>query len=182
MSSTSNPYEITNEIKKDLGKTANKLARRVAEIALDDMILAHKEIMRSYYNGYTPVKNYKYFYRDKVTHEARIGYAHGYNRINNLGENSRVPIGIQQKGKHGFNAIFHVSGENMEDYTNSSGRVFPGEAVFNMVWNEGIRGLPPGYRGHVGDVNIKDVNLFGIDMQSHKHKTTYPDDAMIEFV
>ena len=42
----------------------------------------------------------------------------------------------------------------MKDYKNTTGRIFPASAVFDMIWNEGIRGLPEGYRGHIGDVNI----------------------------
>ena len=102
--------------------------------------------MSSYYSGYSPVQYYKYWngHRYKV--------ARGYQRTGNL-KNSLNPIGVTGGG-FTYSAVVNADASNMSDYTNSTGRTFPGSAVFSMVWDEGIRGLPPGYVGHVGDVSI----------------------------
>jgi hypothetical protein len=63
----------------------------------------------------------------------------------------------------------------MSDYTNSMGLTFPASGVFDLVWNLGNRGLPPGYQGHVGLVEIN-ANLQGISM------TGSPDNAMDMFM
>ena len=131
-------------------RIGNKIARGVAEIAFEDLQESHSEIMASYYAGYTPVKRYRFWYvKDGFVH---MGYKPGYKRTGNL-KNSLNPVGVTG-GNFTYSAHVNVSSENMSDYTNSSGRTFPGSAVLEMVWDEGIRGLPPGYRGHVGDVSI----------------------------
>lgn len=175
MQSTNNPWEIINEIKRDVGKIANKIVYTVAIIAMDDLVKAHKNIMKSYYEGYTPVDHYFYDYTDKdgVRHS---GITHGYRRTYNLGENSRTPIGVVRKGKHSCRAIINISSDNMEDYTNHvTGSQFPASSVFDLVWNKGIRGLPPGNRGHIGKVEI-DTDLYGI------HLSNSPSEAMIKFI
>lgn len=177
--STSNPREIINEIKKDVGKIAVKLAQRIANQAYEDFSQAHKAIMDSYYAGYTPVEYYHYSWRDPKTGKVYSGITHGYRRTYNLYEGSREPVGVFRSGQHSYKAIFRASSKNMEDYTttkpNGDERTFPASGVFDLVWNQGIRGLPPGYRGHVGDVNIK-ASIFGINLSG------YPDDAMVTFV
>lgn len=172
---TTNPWDIINEIKKDVGRIAMKLARGVISVAFDDLYQAHKDIMKSYYEGYTPVDHYYYDYIDPRTGIHYAGIAHGYRRTYNLGENSRVIKGIYPRGKHGFRAVIGIGAENMEDYVGMTGRTFPASAVFDMIWNQGIRGLPPGHRGHIGDVEI-DADPVGVHVEGFPHK------AMEDFV
>ena len=112
--------------------------------------------MKSYYAGYTPVDHYSFFYLDKETGQRRMGIAHGYRRRKEggMGDNALTIVGVRPKGKHGYRAIIHVSPDDVPDYVNQSGRVFPSAGVFDLMWNEGTRGLPEGYRGHIGDINV----------------------------
>jgi hypothetical protein len=63
----------------------------------------------------------------------------------------------------------------MDGYINSTGRVFPAEGVFDLIWDQGIRGLPEGYRGHIGNVSISAAPV-GIGISGK------PDEAMNEFM
>ncbi len=172
-----NPYELINDIKIDVGKTCNKFAKRVAEIALQDLEDAYKNIMQSYYAGYTSVAYYSFFYHDPETHEQRMGISHGYRRRKEggMGDNALTVMGVSPRGKHGFKATIKVSPDDVPDYENSSGRIFPSAGVFDLMWNEGNRGLPEGYRGHIGDINVN-TNTFGVSL------TGSLDKAMNDFV
>ena len=149
---SSNASQIINEIKSDLTKMSHKICRGIAEVALFDMQEAHSEIMSSYYAGYTPVDSYT-FYQYGKDGKFYSGKAHGYRRTGNLRNNSIIPFGVVSHGDTA-SASVQISPANMDSYVNSTGAVFGAEGVFDLVWNQGIRGLPPGYRGHVGDVNI----------------------------
>ena len=115
--STSDPREIINEIKKDVGRIANRIARETAQVALEDISQAHKAIMDSYYAGYTPVDHYYYSWEDPKTGQVYSGITHGYRRTNNLYEGSREPVGVFKSGNNGYKAVFRASSNNMEDYT-----------------------------------------------------------------
>lgn len=142
------------EIKQEVGRIANKIARGTAQVAFQELQEAHLEIMNSFYSGYTPVKNYRFSYKDKETGEMKIGYAHGYKRTNNLRDGSLDPIGVIPSGEHSFKATIMVGANGMSDYVNGAGRGIPGSYVFDLMWNSSIRGFPPGYRGHVGEFSI----------------------------
>ena len=165
---------LIRDIKQEVGRIGNRIARGVAQVAYSEMMDAHSEIMNSFYDGYTPVKSYTFYY---VSPDGwvSIGKAHGYRRTYNFRSKSIVPVGVVPSGDHSFKATIQVGSAEMSDYTNSTGRVFPASAVFDMIWNEGIRGLPPGYRGHVGDVAISAAPA-GISISGK------PGEAMDDFV
>lgn len=152
---------LLNDLKKDVDRIGDKIAKGVADVAYEDLQIAHQEIMNSYYAGYTPVDSYYFFYEK----DGRLyqGQAHGYRRTGNL-RKSLSPIGVTGAGKHSYTATVEVSSANMGDYK------IPGSAVFNMIWNQGIRGLPPGNIGHIGDVEISaapvGVAISGIPVQA----------------
>ena len=164
--------KIILDIKQDIGRTANKIARGVAEVALEDLQEAHSAILDSYYGGYTPVDSY--YYHNYVYGRLYSGIAHGYRRTGNL-RRSILPQGIHPVGTHGFQAEVLIGPMNMDGYINSTGRVFSQEKVFDYIWNEGIRGLPPGYIGHVGGVEINTAPV-GVWISGT------PDAAMTEFI
>ena len=167
--------DLIASIKQDVGRVANKIARGVAQVASEDLKTAHTEIMNDYYGGYTPVRSYWYHWQDHASGKIYEGYASGYRRKNNLRENSIVPLGVVQCGINSFSASIQVSSSNMDDYVNSTNHVFPASGVFNLVWNEGIRGLPPGNIGHIEKFNINTAPV-GVWI------TGTPDEAMSEFV
>ena len=95
-----------------------------------------------------------YFYVSCYHGKCYSGFASGYGRTNRLGSIPDSPIGVYGSGAHSFTAHDNVDGSKMPPYVNSTGHPFPGTIVFDMVWNQGIRGLPAGWRGHIGDVSI----------------------------
>ena len=168
---SSDIYKQLQEIKKDVGKIANKITRGVARKALEDMEMAHSMIMIQYYSGYSPVNTYTYI---SPKSGAKIT-TNGYRRTGNLGANSIIPLGISQVGEHGFKATVQIGSSGMSDYINNMGRTFPASGVFDLVWNNGNRGLPPGYPGHVELFSIN-VGFNGISMSGT------PDNAMNDFM
>lgn len=168
-----NASALIASIKQEVGRDANKIARGVAQIAFSDLQIAHSEIMNYFYSGYTPVKSYQFFYEKN----GRLfnGVAHGYRRTGNLRENSIIPQGVTPSGAHGFKATVQIGSAAMDDYTNSAGRVFPASGVFDLMWNQGVRGLPPGYIGHIEEFSINAAPV-GVWI------TGKPDEAMREFI
>ena len=163
---------------QDVGRIANRIAKGVANIAFEDLQIAHGMIMDSYYAGFDPVQNYHYHWEDP---DGTVfdGWSHGYNRTGNL-MNSLNPIGVVPSGSHSFRATVGVSSSSMKDYVwitrkYRNGASFPASAVLEMVWDEGIRGLPPGHRGYAGPVNIN-ASPVGVSISGK------PSDAMEEFV
>lgn len=166
---------LINSIHQDISRIANKIAHGVATVALEDLREAHSQIMDDYYDGYDPITgSYPFQYPDKQTGESRIGYAHGYVRSGNLA-NSFIADGVFGAGKHSFVAKTHAGADNMSDYVNSSGRTFPAAGVFELVWNQANRGMPSGYRGHIGTFSIN-ASPLGVSIGGS------PDNAMAEFV
>ena len=161
-------------IKQDVGRTANKIARGVAQIAFEDLKIAHSEIMDSFYGGYTPVSSYDWYY-EMPNGKLYSGTSHGYRRTGNLRENSIIPQGVTSSGTHSFSAKVQIGSANMESYINSTGRIFPGSGVFDLMWNESIRGLPSGYIGHIEKFTINAAPV-GVWISGS------PDNAMNEFV
>ena len=164
--------KIISDIKQDVGKIANKIARGVAQVALFELQEAHSEILDDFYGGYTPVKSYHY-----ITYaHGRLwaGQTHGYRRTGNL-RKSINPREIVQVGKHGFIAGVDIGPINMDGYINSTGRVFPASEVFDYIWNFSNRGLPPGYKGHIGEFSISAAPA-GIAISGSPHE------AMSQFV
>ena len=139
------------DIKQEISEIGNKIARGVAQVASSELRDAHTEIMNSFYSGYTPVGSYTYYYYSPggIFYSGR---SHGYRRTGNL-RNSLVSNGVIGSG-HSFAAKIQIGSSGMSDYINATNHSFPGSAVFDMIWNQGIRGLPADYRGHVGDVSI----------------------------
>lgn len=164
---------IVNSIKIDVGRVANKIARGVAQIALQDLQEAHSAIMDDFYGGYTPVSSYYYY--NYVYGRVWAGISHGYRRTGNLRNNSIIPQGISSVGKHGFKASVLIGAMNMNDYINSTGRVFPASNVFDYMWNYGTRGLPPGEIGHIEQFSINTAPV-GVWISGS------PNEAMNEFV
>ena len=172
---------LINSIKQDVGRVGNKIAHGVAQVAFEDLQEAHQAIMDSYYD-YDPVKNYHYHWVDP---DGTVfdGYSHGYNRSGNL-ENTLQPVGVKSSGRHSFLAHVNVTSAMMHDYPGTTrmyrngaynGGAFPATGVFDLVWNQGIRGLPAGYVGHAGPININ-ASPVGVGISG------YPGDAMKDFV
>ena len=164
---------IISWIKQQVGRDANKIARGVAAMALQDLQEAHSDIISDFYAGYTPVTSYHYWAINRKGQLFR-GMDHGYRRTGNI-RNSILPQGITGVGTHGFAASIFVGAMNMDGYINSTGAVFPAEKVFDYIWNYGNRGLPPGYRGHVGEFTISTAPV-GIGISGTPHE------AMSQFV
>lgn len=158
------------EIKEDVGRIGNKIARGVAQKALEDMTEAHTQIMNSYYAGYSPTDYYTYV--SPKTHLAMT--SHGYERTDNLRNGSFQSLGVTGGG-HTFSASVLIGPISMGSYVNSMGLSFPGSAVFGLVWDQGIRGLPPGHKGYVGAVEIS-ASANGVPMSGS------PNNAMSEFM
>lgn len=163
---------IIGEIKHEVGLMASKISKGVASVAYQEMQDAHAEIMNSFYSWYTPVKYYTYYYYKDNTFYS--GKAHGYKRTENL-KKSLKPIGIFPAGKYGFDAVINIGSDGMSDYVNNTGHTFPASAVFDLIWNQANRGLPPGYRGHIGQVSISAAPA-GVSISGS------PDEAMNEFI
>ncbi len=165
--------EIIRDIKQDVGRIANKIARTVAEIALFDLEEAHSSIMDDFYNGYTPVNSYTYY--NYVWGRLWMGKARGYRRTGNLRDNSLTPLPVTPSGTNGFKASVFVGSQKMDSYINSTGRIFPASGVFDLMWNQSIRGLPPNYKGHIEEFEINTAPM-GVRISGS------PDEAMKEFV
>ena len=166
--------KLIDDIKQDVGRIGNKIARGVAEVAAIELQDAHREIMNDYYSGYTPVKSYAY---QHITSDGKFygGMSHGYHRTYNLKYKSIIPKGVIPSGKHSFKATVEIGSANMENYTNVTGHEFPASAVFDLMWNQANRGLPPGYRGHIGTFSIS-ASPAGVAISGS------PDQAMKDFV
>lgn len=164
---------IIGDIKQDVGRVANRIARGTAQVALNDLQEAHSAIMDDFYGGYTPVSSYYYY--NKVYGRVWAGIAHGYRRTNNLRNNSIIPQKIVQVGSHGFQAEILVGAMNMDDYINSTGHVFPASNVFDYMWNYSTRGLPPGNIGHIEQFSVNTAPV-GVWISGSPHE------AMSEFV
>ena len=171
---------LVEAIIQDVGRIANRFAQGVAQIAFDDLAVAHQEIMNSYYGGYSPVSYYHYHYKDPKTGKVYDGMSHGYRRKNGGGlRNSFKPVAVRPSGRHSFLAIINESSDGMSDYVGYASKkydhVFPASGVFDLVWNEGVRGLPAGFRGNIGPININ-ASPVGVSISGT------PSDAMDEFV
>ena len=166
-------YALIAEIKREVGQDANKIARGVATIAFDDLQIAHQEIMNSFYGGYSPVSSYWFIWEK----DGRLfqGTDHGYRRTGNLRENSIIPRGVTKSGEHGFMATIEVGSSGMSDYKNSTGHTFPAAGVFDLMWNQSIRGLPPGYIGYIEEFSISAAPV-GVYISGS------PDSAMNQFI
>lgn len=164
--------KIIADIKQDVGRVANKIARGVAQIALQDLREAHSSILDDYYAGYQPVQTY--YYSNYIYDRLWSGISHGYRRTGNL-RKSIMPIGVTPVGKHGFAARVQVGSANMDSYINSTGAIFPASGVFDLIWNQSIRGLPPGYLGYIEKFNINTAPV-GVWISGS------PEQAMSEFV
>lgn len=164
---------IIDWIKQSVGRDASKLARGVAEVALFDLQEAHNDIINDFYAGYTPVISYHYWAINRKGQLFR-GIDHGYRRTGNI-RNSMNPLGVIPSGSHAFSADVQVGPMNMDGYINSTGAVFPASEVFDYIWNFGNRGLPPGYRGHIGEFTISAAPV-GIGISGTPHE------AMSQFV
>lgn len=130
--------------------------------------------MNSFYAGYSPVDVYHYTY---TTPEGMVysGKSHGYRRTWNLRYGSFEPKGVIPSGKHSFKATVNIGSSGMSDYVNSTGHSFPASGVFDLMWNQSIRGLPPGNKGYVGAVNISAAPA-GVPISGS------PDESMTQFV
>lgn len=164
--------KIITDIKQDVGRVANKIARNVAQIALKDLQEAHSSILDDYYAGYTPVTTY--YYSNYIYGKLWQGTSHGYRRTGNLRQ-SIMPIGVSSVGKHGFAARVQVGSANMDSYINSTGNIFPASGVFDLIWNQSIRGLPPGNIGYIEEFKINTAPV-GVWISGS------PNEAMTEFV
>lgn len=97
---------------------AQRLSHDLAEQAEEDMIEAHKNIVKDFYDSYTP-SSYKNKRRE-VLYDTLVGHRF-YSRV-----------------KYKYSAKIEVGSSNMLDHY----RTEP-ENVFDLFWNHGVRGLPP---------------------------------------
>lgn len=104
------------EITDFLQDFAQKLSHDLAEQAEEDMIKAHKNIVKDFYDSYSPT-SYK---RREVLYDTLINHKF-YSRV-----------------KYNYFAKIEIGSSNMLDHY----RTDP-ENVFDLFWNHGVRGLPP---------------------------------------
>ena len=166
--------KLIDDIKQEVGRIGNTIARGVAQVAQIELQDAHKEIMNDFYSGYTPVKSYAYQYYSPDG-KFYAGISHGYRRTYNLRYKSLIPTGVKMSGGHSFRASIAVSSENMDDYVNATHHTFPASSVLDLMWNQANRGLPPGYRGHIGLFSIQ-AQPAGVPISGSPHE------AMKDFV
>lgn len=169
---------LVEAIVMDVGRVANRFAHGIAQIAFDDLAIAHQEVMNSYYSGYTPKSYYHYHYVDPNNGKVYDGISHGYRRTGNL-RNSFSPVGVIGSGRHSFKAVVTESPAGMSDYIGYASKkynhTFPASGVFDLVWNQGMRGLPAGNVGSIGPINIS-ASPVGVGISGS------PSNAMSEFV
>ena len=109
-------------IKRESNQMAAALAKEVAEVARRDLARAQEKIIDNYYNAYSPHK-----YRRKT----------GLYRT--LLERDKQVHG----GNKSYTASIEVGSEDLEDHYGSKSRPDIGpDNIFDLVWNDGIRGLP----------------------------------------
>ena len=104
-----------SEIREEVIKIAKDIARETAKEVPKDLKKAHKQIMDSFYNSYSPRR---------------------YVRTHNLGNNSPIEQGVVGSGG-GFDAGLVVGSFRMNENYNISP-----DNVFDLMWNKAIRGLP----------------------------------------
>ncbi len=105
-------FKQFDSIKKDLKHIQKTLNQQLSEKAEKDLIKAHDMIIYQFYAGHKPTSYHRH------------GIGGLYNSIvehKNLGTKAYILVGAQDMEEH-----YRTSASN----------------VFNLMWNEGVRGLP----------------------------------------
>lgn len=110
------------EIKRESKQMAAALAKEVAEVARRDLVKAQEKIIDNYYKDYNP---------------------HKYNREGGLYKTLLEGDKQVHGGGMSYTASIEVGSQDMDDHYGSKIRPDIGpDNIFDLVWNDGIRGLP----------------------------------------
>lgn len=110
------------DIKRESNQMAAALAKEVAEVARRDLARAQEKIIDTYYEAYSPRR-----------------YSRKGGLYKTLLERDKTVHG----GNKTYVASIEVGSEDMDDHYGSKSRPDIGpDNIFDLVWNDGIRGLP----------------------------------------
>ena len=132
------------DILLDLRKIANDMSNKMAEKAKSDMNKAFDDIVSNYYSAYEP------------NHYHRHGIGGLYRAL--------ISSNITNTGdSHSRKAVMKVGSMNMPKYNKRVARYGGHDAVFDLIWNKGVRGLPqygstPLSHSFVYSINDKVIN------------------------
>lgn len=110
------------DIKRESNQMAAALAKDVAETARRDLARAQEKIIDNYYEKYEPTSYRRKYglYRTLLERDKKV---HGGNKT--------------------YVASIEVGSEDLDDHYGSKSRPDIGpDNIFDLVWNDGIRGLP----------------------------------------
>lgn len=110
------------DIKRESNQMAAALAKQVAEAARKDLARAQEKIIDNYYKDYPPNSYSRKggLYKTLLERDKKV---HGSNKV--------------------YTASIEVGTEDMDDHYGSHSRPDIGpENIFDLVWIDGIRGLP----------------------------------------
>ena len=120
---TKSIYRQFREIEKDVLNIANNIVKDLSKEVVKDLKNAHEEIMKNYYEAYTP-KAYTPKGRNK------------YVRTKNLYHNSII-LQDPYPSWDIYDSGVVIGSFRMNDNYNISP-----DNVFDLMWNKGVRGLP----------------------------------------
>lgn len=110
------------EIKRESKQMAAALAKEVAEVARRDLAKAQEKIIDNYYQAYSP---------------------HKYGRKGGLYQTLLEGDKQVHGGGMSYTASIEVGAQDMDDHYGSKSRPDIGpDNIFDLVWIDGIRGLP----------------------------------------
>lgn len=112
-----------NDILSDLRKIANDISNKMAQKAESDMNKAFDEIVSNYYSTYEPKRYHR----------------HGIGGLYKALIDSNV---TNTETSHSRKAVMKVGSMNMPNYNKRVAKYGGHDAVFDLIWNKGIRGLP----------------------------------------
>lgn len=103
------------ELKQSIGKLSSNFVKEIAIEASKDLEQEHNKIVKLYYDGYEPNR-----------------WDRSYGLYNTIVYNKVINTSRQH-----WKAEIYIDSNNMDNYYNT-----PPENVFDLMWNENIRGLP----------------------------------------
>lgn len=113
------------DILSDLCKIANDMSNKMAEKAKDDLNKAFDDVVSNYYSVYEP----RHYHR------------HGIGGLYRALISSNVSNGGIGK-LYSRKAVMKVGSIDMPNYNKRVAKYGGHDAVFDLIWNKGVRGLP----------------------------------------
>lgn len=113
-----------DDIKQDVKNIAGEISQKLAKQAENDMIAAHEQIVGQYYGGHNP----------STYHRHKKSPAIKKTLISHLTRKSR--------GENSYYARVKIGSTDMPDHTRKGYSGVNQDNVFDLVWNQGVRGLP----------------------------------------